>query len=351
MFSKLRSVSNILKEEHLILGELFIKISPTRKLAALYLTLAWIFFLGILFYFLGEIGFLEKEVGLFLIFVDFGWVCFSVDIAYRKHFDIYRNAASRFVVEPDFVKKHAASTFDEKLILTKRFIPTVVLVETYLCLTYYKVLPVPSAIYNAVYAHPIALAFFLIFGVAVSYIYAVSAHLLFQHLNFVKKLTSHDLKVSMFDLDKIDTLESRLYNIFALARFSLLVSMEWFAGLTVSVMVIVLFLKVADVLTLTFVFISSLVGIVIFIWPEIYVHRSLVKVKQKLKEEISDIFKVKIDKDAHPSKYLNEISSVYYLLSNVGNLREWSANYVLVTEEILGIFMPVVGFLLSSRFV
>lgn len=338
-----------MKGKKLLIGETFERISSKPIIGPLVITGILAFICFILFYAANDMHFLKTQLWIFLLFITILWVMSSIDYAYRTYRKTYIKSASLFGFGPSYIDKVEKEILNDTKIILFPGIFMILFAEIYIVLTYLKILDVSSTIYVNIYENPVILIYFVILAAIVGYIYSVGMYLTLRHVLFVKNIAhGRSADVRMFRLKKpeeVELIEKRLKDFYHLARYSSLISIAWFGGTTFSILIVTELLKVISLYTSSFLALSIIVGVFIFVLPEKYVHESLKKTKLNLQSEVKEFLKDRWKPDDWPHKYLPEIFETYLILSYIDHLPEWSTNYVLISEEVLGILFPLFGLL------
>lgn len=335
----------------LFLGEVFKKISSKSIVGPLLSTGILALVCLIVFADNEEISFLTNQLWVILLFFAVFWVMTSIDFAYRTFERAYTKGAALFGYDSTFIRTVKLATLDDFKIFLFPGIFVILAVEMYIVLTYLGILSVSPLIYMNIYEKPTVLGYFVFLAFIVGYIYGLGLYLVISHILFVRRIAhNRDVSIQMFDFKKvneIDLIEKKLSDFYHLARYSSLISISWFGGITFAVLIVTELLKIVSFYTTLFLTASIIVGILLFVFPEKYVHEALKKTKSNLQLEVKNLVKGRWKPENYPHYYLPEIFETYLILSYVDRLPEWSANYTLIIEEVLGSLFPLLGLLYS----
>ena len=342
------------RSHHLLLGESFNRISPYLGLGPLFITIIIILLMTVSFLIENELSFFISQLWIFLTILAIFWVLLSIDFGYRSYLKYYEGGIKVHKLSRDNIQQFREKAFNEKSVSLRIVLPINLVFEGYIFLTKLKILPVSPTIYDHIYLKPVVLISFMALAFFVGYIYGIGANLSLNHVAFVKWLfLNHKIDIRFVDLGNFDLVESRLSEIYDIGKFSVSISVMWLIGLTISYIIIVSFLQVLDFYTAIFLLFSTVFGVMIYVIPEMYIHKSLQQTKQSIKDETLRLIQRRINTKHiiidNVDEYITDLAAAYYVLDHLGGLRVWSVNYTQIVQEVLGVLIPIMGFILTAH--
>lgn len=289
----------------------------------------------------GNLGLFLSEPIVPLVVIDSVWVSGAIVRAYRTHEKLYGEADMLFHYETKTRHLHAfiATLKSDKRILLFAIIPILFLDSVATLIDLHQILVAPR-IYSLMFSTQASFLFCLATLALAGYFYGAGVYLLLRHLMFVRTLSKQPLDLDLMEDRLLHHGARKLKELKDVVKFSFDISVIWLIAVLILALAVSPVGQLENIATLAFLGASVIVGFVLFLVPQYYLHKSIVDGKIRLNERQNARF------EAEQGPIGNQLTSEQRLLllnmhEHIDKLEAWPADIEFVLIDIAVSLIPI----------